>query len=100
MPPMTANGDGLRLDDRYQLITQIGAGGMSVVWHALDEVLKRHVAVKVLAARLAADPEFPQRLLTEARVVAALSHPHITSMHDFGVHRADDWMRTPYLVME
>jgi len=99
-PPMTAGGGGLRLDGRYQLITQIGAGGMSVVWHALDEVLKRHVAVKVLAASLAADPAFPLRLLTEARAVAALSHPHITSVHDFGVHRSDDGQRTPYLVME
>jgi eukaryotic-like serine/threonine-protein kinase len=97
---LTTDGGGLRLDDRYQLITQIGAGGMSVVWHALDEVLERHVAVKVLAASLAADPAFPRRLLTEARAIAGLSHPHITSVHDFGVHRADDGRWTPYLVME
>jgi serine/threonine-protein kinase len=98
--PMTADGGGLRLDGRYQLITQIGAGGMSVVWHALDGVLERHVAVKVLAASLAADPAFPRRLLTEARAVATLSHPHITSVHDFGVHRSDNGQWTPYLVME
>ena len=99
-PPITADGGRLLLDGRYQLVSRIGAGGMSVVWHAFDEVLERHVAVKVLAASLAADPALPRRLLTEAQAVAALSHPHITSVHDFGVHRADDGQWTPYLVME
>ncbi|HZM81100.1 MAG TPA: serine/threonine-protein kinase [Candidatus Limnocylindrales bacterium] len=97
---MTADGGVLRLDGRYRLISRIGAGGMSVVWHALDEVLERHVAVKVLAASLGDVSAFPRRLLTEARAVAALSHPHITSVHDFGVHQADDGQRIPYLVME
>lgn len=99
-PPMTADGGRLRLDGRYQLISRIGTGGMSVVWHAFDEVLERHLAVKVLAASLTADPALPRRLLTEAQAVAALSHPHITSVHDFGVHQADDGQWTPYLVME
>jgi hypothetical protein len=89
-----------RLDDRYQLIEPVGSGGMSVVWHAVDEILGRQVAVKLLAPSLGADPAFPRRLLTEARAVAALNHPHITSVHDFGVHRAADGQWTPYLVME
>jgi eukaryotic-like serine/threonine-protein kinase len=93
-------GGGQRLDERYQLITQIGSGGMSVVWHAFDEVLERQVAVKLLAPSLGADPAFPRRLLTEARAVAALNHRHITGVHDFGVHRAAGGQCTPYLVME
>lgn len=97
---MTADSGGLRLDGRYQLISPIGAGGMSQVWRAFDEVLERHVAVKVLAASLVVDQVLPRRLLTEAQAVAALSHPHITSVHDFGVHQADDGQWTPYLVME
>lgn len=98
-PAITRDGR-LRLDGRYLLIRQIGCGGMSVVWYALDEVLGRYVAVKVLSARLATDPQVPRRLLSEARAVAALSHPHITAVHDFGVHQAADDQWTPYLVME
>jgi serine/threonine-protein kinase len=49
-----AEGGSLRLDDRYRLITQIGSGGMSVVWYALDEALARYVAVQVLPASIAA----------------------------------------------
>lgn len=98
-PAITRDGS-LRLDGRYLLIKQIGSGGMSVVWHALDEVLGRQVAVKVLSAGLDTDPQFPRRLLSEARAVAALSHPHITAVHDFGVHQAADRQWTPYLVME
>ncbi|HZM83868.1 MAG TPA: serine/threonine-protein kinase [Candidatus Limnocylindrales bacterium] len=98
-PSSTAAG-AMRLDDRYQLIAQAGSGGMSVVWLAFDEVLARDVAVKLLSAGMAADPAFPRRLLTEARAIATLSHPHITSVHDFGVHRAADGQWTPYLVME
>ncbi len=91
---------GLRLDDRYRLIKQVGSGGMSVVFDAHDEILQRQVAVKMLAPSLAADPALPRRLLLEARAVAALRHPNITSIYDFGVHRADDGAVTPYLVME
>ncbi|GAB4060545.1 serine/threonine-protein kinase [Catellatospora paridis] len=96
----TGADDSLRLDDRYWLIKQVGAGGMSVVWDAHDEVLQRQVAVKLLAPGVAADPALPRRLLMEARAVAALRHPNITSVYDFGVHRADDGTLTPYLVME
>ncbi|MBV1854325.1 serine/threonine-protein kinase [Catellatospora tritici] len=93
-------GGGLRLDERYRLIKQVGSGGMSVVWDAHDEVLQRQVAVKLLAPGMAADPPLPRRLLMEARAVAALRHPNITSVYDFGVHRADGGVLTPYLVME
>jgi serine/threonine protein kinase len=96
----SAFGAGLRLDDRYRLIKQIGSGGMSVVFDAHDEILERQVAVKLLAHSVTADPALPRRLLLEARALAALRHSHITAVHDFGVHRADDGTATPYLVME
>jgi hypothetical protein len=89
-----------RLDDRYQLIEPVGSGGMSVVWLAVDKVLARQVAVKLLTPSLGADQAFSRRLLAEARAVAALNHPHITSVYDFGVHCAADGQWTPYLVME
>jgi serine/threonine-protein kinase len=91
---------GLRLDDRYRLVKQVGSGGMSVVFDAHDEVLQRQVAVKMLAPNLSTDPALSRRLLLEARAVAGLRHPNITTVFDFGVHRADDGTLIPYLVME
>jgi serine/threonine-protein kinase len=69
---------------------------MSVVWRGYDDVLGRSVAVKLLAAELAADPDFRGRVRREARAAARLSHPHITNVYDYGV--AEDG--TPYVVME
>ena len=84
-----------RLGGRYRLINELGRGGMAVVWHALDEVLDRPVAVKVLAGRYAGDPRFARRILHEARAAATLSHPNIAQIYDFG--ESDD---VPYVVME
>ncbi|WP_433611077.1 serine/threonine-protein kinase [Dactylosporangium sp. CA-139114] len=81
---------------RYRLIEPLGAGGMSVVWRAFDEVLERPVAVKVLAPKLHADPDSRRRIQAEARAAALLSHPHIAQVYDFG-HGPDD---VPYVVME
>src|SRR6185295_2475303 len=77
------------------LIEPLGAGGMSVVWRAYDELLGRRVAVKLLAPKLAADPQSHERIRDEARAAARLSHPHITTVHDYG--EADG---VPYVVME
>src|SRR5437868_7897747 len=80
---------------RYRLVERLGAGGMSVVWRGYDEVLGRPVAVKLLAAKLVADPDLRGRVLREARAAARLSHPHITNAHDYG-ERADG---TPHVAM-
>jgi hypothetical protein len=74
--------DGL-LDGRYRLDCRIGAGGMSVVWRAVDEVLDRPVAVKVLAGPAAADPGFRARVRAEARSAARLVHPHVVTVYDY-----------------
>lgn len=71
------------LDGRYRLDRRIGAGGMSVVWRAVDEVLDRPVAVKVLAGPAAADPEFRARVRAEARSAARLVHPHVVTVYDY-----------------
>ncbi|KHD77160.1 serine/threonine protein kinase [Actinoplanes utahensis] len=84
-----------RLGGRYRLISELGRGGMAVVWHALDEVLDRPVAVKVLAGRYAGDPRFARRILHEARAAATLSHPNIAQIYDFG-----ESGEVPYVVME
>src|SRR5262249_43355129 len=83
------------LGGRYWLVEPLGAGGMSVVWRAYDEVLGRRVAVKLLAPKLAADPRSRDRIREEARAAARLSHPHITAVHDYG--ESDG---VPYVVME
>jgi eukaryotic-like serine/threonine-protein kinase len=85
---------------RYRLIDRIGAGGMSVIWRARDEVLDRIVAVKVLAASLAADARFRSMVREEARSAAQLIHPHVTAVHDYGEAVAPDGTVTAFVVME
>lgn len=69
---------------RYEVLSQIGAGGMGEVYRARDSLLQRDVAVKVLPERLAANAQALARFEREARVVAALSHPNILAIHDVG----------------
>jgi len=67
---------------RYQLITLVARGGMAEVWEAIDEVLTRPVAVKILLPHLAADTAFVTRFRREAVAAARLSDPHIVSIYD------------------
>lgn len=85
---------------RYRLVEQLGSGGMSVVWRSYDEVLGRQVAVKVLGPELASDPVFVRRLRQEAQAAARLSHPSITSVHDYGESHDPDGTVRPFVVME
>ncbi|MGI5214548.1 serine/threonine-protein kinase [Plantactinospora sp. CA-290183] len=85
---------------RYRLIDQIGAGGMSVIWRARDEVLDRVVAVKVLAPSLAADGKFREMVRVEARAAAQLVHPHVTAVHDYGEAVGPDGEIIAFVVME
>ena len=79
----------------YEVTAQIGAGGMGEVYRATDTNLKRSVAIKVLPAAVAADPERLARFQREAEVLAALNHPHIAAI--YGLERSDG---TTALVME
>ncbi|MEV2238614.1 protein kinase [Micromonospora sp. NPDC049891] len=91
---------GRLLATRYRLIDQIGAGGMSVIWRAHDEVLDRVVALKVLAPSLAADARFRDMVREEARAAAQLVHPNVTSVHDYGETVSPDGAITSFVVME
>ncbi|WP_212830693.1 protein kinase [Catellatospora sp. TT07R-123] len=86
---------GMTLGGRYELAALIARGGMGEVWAADDTVLGRRVAVKVLLPNLAADPGFSARFRAEARAMAALSHPGIVEIYDYG--QADG---IAYLVMQ
>ncbi|MFY9549672.1 MAG: protein kinase [Thermoanaerobaculia bacterium] len=68
----------------YEILAALGAGGMGEVYRAKDPRLGREVAIKVLPERLAADPKSLARFEREAKAVAALSHPNILAIHDFG----------------
>ena len=85
---------GIRLGP-YDLVGQIGAGGMGEVWKARDPKLDRFVAIKVLPPGFAEDPERLRRFEQEARVLASLAHPNIVQVYDAGEHEGH-----PYLVME
>jgi Tol biopolymer transport system component len=79
----------------YEVVAPLGAGGMGEVYRARDAKLGREVAIKVLPAHLSNDPDALARFEREARAVAALSHPNILAIHDFGKHAG-----TAYAVME
>ena len=93
---------GLVLSDRYRLSRCIAVGGMGEVWAADDIRLARTVAVKILRTELTGDPEFVDRFRTEARITAALNHPGIAAVYDYGEVGAggDPRGHTAYLVME
>ncbi|MDQ3962631.1 MAG: protein kinase [Actinomycetota bacterium] len=69
---------------RYRIDREIATGGMGTVYVARDDRLNRDVALKVLAATLLADPHLVERFRREARAVAALSHPNIANVFDYG----------------
>jgi serine/threonine protein kinase len=79
----------------YEIGASLGAGGMGEVYRASDTRLDRTVAVKILPSEFAADPQLRSRFEREAKAIAALSHPHICTLHDVGRHEDTD-----YLVME
>ncbi len=89
------NNIGRLLDDRYELQSVIGEGGMAVVYRALDHRLNRYVAVKIMREEMAADEEFRRRFRAESQAVAMLSNPNIVAVFD--VSHSDDM---EYIVME
>ena len=83
------------ISGRYQLGDRLGSGGMSTVYKAIDRVLERTVAVKVLAEHLSDDDKFVARFRREALAVAKLIHPNIVQVYDTGVDEGRH-----YIVME
>ncbi|WP_346620889.1 protein kinase domain-containing protein [Blastococcus montanus] len=90
------------LGNRYELHQLIAAGGMGQVWRGADLALHRPVAVKVLRSEYTGDPTFVARFRAEAQHAAALNHPNIAAVFDYGEERAQDGSgeTLAYLVME
>ena len=81
----------------YEIVAALGAGGMGEVYRARDGRLGREVAIKVLAAPLASDPEMLARFAREARAIAALAHPNLLAIYDVGSERGLDYAVTELL---
>lgn len=86
---------GQKINDRYEIIKNIGEGGMANVYLAQDTILDRKVAVKVLRGDLSNDDKFIRRFEREALSVSNLSHPNIVEVYDVGVEEGNH-----YIVME
>jgi tRNA A-37 threonylcarbamoyl transferase component Bud32 len=80
---------------RYEVTAVVGWGGMGVVLRAFDATLRRTVALKVIAPRLASNPTARKRFLREAQAAAAIRHEHVVT-----IHAVEETKSLPYIVME
>src|SRR4051812_39101550 len=87
--------DVMKTVGRYEILRELGRGGMALVYLARQTDLDRFVALKELGAFHASDASFAQRFLRESRVAGSLSHPNIVTVHDYFQHEG-----TPYIAME
>ncbi len=81
----------------YAIQAAVGAGGMGEVYRAVDTRLDRSVAIKILPAALATDPQFRERFDREARAISQLTHPHICTLYDVGHQDGVDFLVMEYL---
>ncbi|HXG64515.1 MAG TPA: serine/threonine-protein kinase, partial [Blastocatellia bacterium] len=81
----------------YQLIRELGRGGMGTVYLAYDTRLGRQAALKLLPSRLINDPERVHRLQREARAASALNHPNIITIYDFGQENGRDYIVSEFV---
>ena len=84
----------MRQIGRYQIRNELGRGGMAIVYRAHDPRFEREVAIKLLPRQFTHEPDFIERFQKEAKIIAALEHPAIVPVYDFGEHED-----APYLVM-
>src|SRR5262245_19031259 len=81
----------------YEILSQLGAGGMGEVYRARDTRLDRIVALKVLPGHLSSNPTLRQRFEREAKALSALNHPNICTLYDVGRHNDTDFLVMEYI---
>jgi len=81
----------------YEILAEIGAGGMGEVYKAADTRLNRTVAIKVLPAQFSENFEMKQRFEREAQTIASLNHPHICTLYDAGRQDGVEFLVMEYL---
>jgi eukaryotic-like serine/threonine-protein kinase len=94
---MAGLGAGTMVDERYKIVSRLGAGGMADVFLAEDEQLGRKVALKLLYQRFAEDPGFVERFRREAQAAAGLQHPNVVSVYDRGSYDGTYYIAMEYL---
>src|SRR6187455_1534943 len=81
---------------KYEIVKPLGKGAMGIVYLAHDTVLERDVALKVMVASIADDPELKTRFEREAKAVARMTHPNVVNVFDLGSHTDG----SPFIAME
>src|SRR6185295_3074486 len=81
---------------KYDIVKPLGKGAMGVVYLAMDTVLDREIALKVMVSGIADDPELLKRFEREAKAVARMQHPNVVNVFDLGYHTDG----SPYMAME
>src|SRR5512136_955900 len=81
----------------YRVIEKLGAGGMGVVYRAVDERLERDVALKVLPDGALSDDEARKRFRREAMALSKLNHPNVATIHDFSSEGGVDFLAMEYI---
>ena len=94
---MTTNDRTAIINDRYEIFSRIGRGGMADVFLGRDRLLDRQVAIKVLFPEFAVDPNFVERFRREAQAAANLSHPNIVNVYDWGKHAGTYFIAMEYV---
>jgi serine/threonine protein kinase len=84
-------------DDRYEVLSKLGSGGMADVYLANDRLLDRQVALKILSSRYANDEQFIERFRREASSAASLNHPNIVQIYDRGEAEGTYYIAMEYL---
>lgn len=90
---------GLTLGDRYEILEEVGQGGMATVYKAKCKLLNRYVAIKILKEEFIDDKNFMKKFKRESQAAASLSHPNILNVYDVGAETINE-KNIPYIVME
>ena len=88
------------INERFEILDSIGGGGMGQIYLALDQILHREIALKVIKSQRHPTEDERAQFLEEARAIAALKHPNTVRVFDHGYHTDEDGLPNPFITME